>query len=191
MKTLNSVVLLALLVACSTSCKPATPTPRRDGGVTPGDSATPGDSVRLPDAPPATDAPVAPDGSGHVNGSFAVDVNTGGAQSNCGRTGADLVEIRVSLVDSAGSCTPTSFRLLSSVGGQVTEVRSACPSTPASFSCFERDARLSAQGLVVGGYHLLVDGVVAGRVCWKGDASLGVTETPDEQSLTLLRQAGC
>jgi hypothetical protein len=187
------VMILAILTsgcAFSCTCSSSAPAPQRDAGIHL--DAEPPDSPPVDSAPPA-DSVAPTDAAGHGNGSFAVSIRTD-LITSCTRAGADLTEISVALVDASGACLPVVFRLVTGAGAPVPslpEARSQCPSSPARFPCFEPDTLVSVQGLEPGGYHLVVEGTTGDRVCWKGDASLGVSDTPDEQSLTLLRQPGC
>lgn len=184
----NLLLFCVLITGCRCGSTPVTPAP--------GDALPPPDAVVLPgDAPQdAPDAPPLPnDASGHGDGSFAVGITVGATTTNCARAGADITQFDVHLENGAGTCVPVTFRL---VGGAADGglARSTCPGspvvTPAVFSCFEPDTLVTAT-VPSGGYHLVVDAWVGDRVCWRGDASLGVGETPDEQTLTLLHQDAC
>lgn len=186
MTKLMLILAVILLTGCQPGACKSTPPP------SPGEAGVTRDAPPDVEAPPAdaaeTDARALSDAEGHQGGSFAVGIQTGPGL-NCGPVGAGISEFRVSLGDSSGSCIPAQFSLVG--GTPIPDQRSACPSTPAVFPCFEVATKVSASDLTPGGYHLVVEGVVSGRVCWKGDASLGVSDTPDEHTLTLLKQEGC
>ncbi len=181
--------------------------PRDAGSSVPAEAGIPDDAVTQPDDAASTDAATMPvdavvmpddsasttDAEGHGAGSFAVAIKTS-MPTNCARSGSDIAEFTVALVDPAGACIPVMFHLetgASSPVPPVTDVRSMCPSAPARFSCFEVDTLVTVQGLTPGGYHLVVEGVVGDRTCWRGDLSIGVSDTRDEETLTLLRQDEC
>jgi hypothetical protein len=190
------------LAVCISSCKDPTLPEPLDSGMT--DARLPTDSTEdsivfdspvdaevdallldaEPDAPPDA-APTLP----HVNGSFAIGVNTD-FPSNCGFDAEDVSSFQLSLFDSTGACIPTTFHLMNGTQ-EVAIAHSSCPLAPGILMCFDSPLFVLAQDLPVGGYHLLVEGFTVFGKCWIGDASIGVTETPSEQSLTLLRQPGC
>ena len=130
----------------------------------------------LPDA----DAPPPPDGPTHVTGSFALNVRTS-HDTNCSPGGARIDTMALALQDSIGACVPTTVQIeglgeFALLCGQVNTV-----------PCFEQSSRIISGPLLPGGYHLQVDGLRGSSLCWRGDASIGVTEgTPDEHTLFLL-----
>ena len=139
-----------------------------------------------PDAVSGVDATPPSDGPTHVVGSFALNVNTTNGPTNCSPAGARIDTMQIALFVNAGPCVVTTVRV-ETFG----EVALRCNGTPAVIQCIEPADRIIGSDLPLGAYHLIVDGIRNGHVCWSGDASIGIQEgVPSEQALTLLPQPG-
>lgn len=157
----------------------------------------PTDAAPRPDAQPvvvdaapaeldsSVDASPAPMDATHVVGAFALGVTTP-TGVNCSPGGARIDAMQVQLLINAGGCVPTTLHI--EFFGDIT---TTCD-RPTVIQCIEPGTRIIGDMLPLGAYHLLVDGLRAGRVCWSGDASIGVQAggVPAEQSLTLLDEPG-
>lgn len=142
------------------------------------DAAAPADATS--DA--AVDADIDPPDAGptHVTGSFALGIVTG-HDTNCAPAGARIDTMLLSLLDSDGICVPTTVQIEG-----IEDVALRCDQVN-SVPCFEPVNRIISGPLVPGGYHMQVDGIRGSSLCWRGDASIGVSEgTPDEHTLVLL-----
>jgi hypothetical protein len=178
--TIPSQFTVALL-ACVACGPPVAPLPDAEFDA---DAAEPVDAVSIDSAiDAAVDAPDAappPDGPTHVSGSFALGVSTA-HESNCSPGGARIDTMTLALVDSSGSCVSTTVQI-----EEIGEFSLLCDQVN-TVPCFEPANRVISGPLAPGGYHLQVDGLRGSSLCWRGDASIGVSEgTPDEHTLVLL-----
>ena len=181
-------ILFSILVLLYSACDPSIPNPSDAAAVdAPVDVAVdvpvdvPVDvAVDVPVDVPVVDASDIPDSPTHVTGSFALSVRTS-HDTNCSPGGARIDTMELGLQDGIGACVPTTVQIeglgeFALLCGQVNSV-----------PCFEPTSRIISGPLDPGGYHLQVDGLRGSSLCWRGDASIGVTEgTPDEHTLFLL-----
>lgn len=177
---MNKYLLIAtVLFSCKSSDKP------KDAGVR--EDATIIDAV-LVDASIPIDigSPDVP-----VLNSLELIINTfGNPNSNCLADGTSIETMAVKMIpNSSNVCTPVHITHLR-VNNVLEEYDTICPE-PEQKACFEKTDRL-IMPLAPGGYHVIVTGIVDGKPCWIGDASVGIPpEGRTAQSLDLLPQDNC
>lgn len=173
------LLIAAILFSCKPSNKPKDAGVKEDAPILDAvlvDTSTPGDTGN-PDAP--------------VLNALELIINIfGNPDSNCLVNGTGIETMSVKMIpNSSNTCTPAHI-IHMRVNDVLEEYNTICPE-PEQKVCFEKTDRL-IMPLAPGGYHVIVTGLVNGRACWIGDASVGIPpEGRTAQSLDLLPQDSC
>ncbi len=174
----NYLLIFIVLTACKPSSGP------KDAGIIKDspildvmvDTSIPVD-VGIPDAPVLNALDLTIDATGEPG-------------SNCSPEGANIETMSVKLIPNTTNICTSAHVVHKRLGTVLEEYDTVCPE-PQQKLCFENTDSL-IMPLTFGGYHVIITGIVNGKSCWIGDASVGIgSEGNTAQSLDLLHQSDC